>query len=532
MRSQLPGLNLDLAWKRSNLDHLDRCFVSHPHFERWVEQDQSRWLGALRTDLQAGYSPREAPNCFVLKPKWLLRQAAILERRDEVVYNALVGHLYHDIYDSLGVWQGDPDLAYLLRSDPDEVRWVRSGVSVWRQWREKSLARLNAGALWVVIADISGFYDNIALGILRSDLNSITGQRQCLDLLLKCLNRWAGASARGVPQGYSASDILAKVYLSPVDRALRLAGFDHLRYVDDVRIFCRSRLEAKRAILTLTAVLRQRGLSLQSAKTEILTADQARASIDGVSTVIAGLQRQLAKELREVDSSIGPYATVAELERFVEANPEAPAPSVLEKAFRERFATSSAVPFDKTLLHYLLTRLGKARSRAGVRYCLSLLRNRPEETQHSLRYLAQVQVTPAERCKILEYAGSDEAIYDHQLYLIVRWFFERQAWDPQLLSLCRRWAFDRNRASFLRSYALAVLGAAADPADLERIQTSYSECTSDTERADVAAALVGMELSRRNGFYGAIESDGDLVQRAVRLARLSTRPARIVLEST
>ena len=83
---------------------------------------------------------------------------------------------------------------------------------------------------------------------------------------MSLLNRWAQPRAKGIPQGFSASDILAKIYLNPIDRALRNGGFTHLRYVDDIRIFCKSRLEAKRGLLLLNDLMRKRGLNLQSAK--------------------------------------------------------------------------------------------------------------------------------------------------------------------------------------------------------------------------------------------------------------------------
>jgi hypothetical protein len=265
-------------------------------------------------------------------------------------------------------------------------------------------------------------------------------------------------------------------------------------------------------------------LNLQSAKTEILTAENARAKIEGVDLAIVALQQQLTAELRGFGGAVGPYATVADLERFVAEHPDAPAPPVLEKTFRDHFTSSSAIPFDKTLFHYLLTRLGKARSQIAVAYCLGVLRERPEETESCLRYFEQVALTTVESGKILEYIASDEAIYDYQIYQVLRWFFEARSHDPDLLSLCRRWAFDRNRPLCVRSYALAILGAAADPADLERIQESYSEASREIERADVVAAMTRMEVRRRNGFYGSIRDDGDLVKRAINRARSAPRP--------
>jgi hypothetical protein len=303
--------------------------------------------------------------------------------------------------------------------------------------------------------------------------------------------------------------------MDPVDRGLKNTGFKHLRYVDDIRIFCRSYLEAKKALLKLTDLLRNRGLILQTAKTNILTVDKARAEIDGVGPLIESIQAELQTELREVYDSVGPYATVDDLVRALKSRPDAPPPEVLERAFDEHFSVGSGEQFNQTLLHYLLTRLGKVKSRVAVNFCLAVLGRRPEETEHVLRYLENVGVTKEERDVILGYAGSSEAIYDYQLYQIVRWFFERDDLSQKLVSLCRVWASDRNRHNWLRSYSLAVLGKAGDPADLEMIEQSYSAATSEVEKAEIVMALARVEIGRRNGFYKRVSLDGELVKWAV-----------------
>lgn len=377
------------------------------------------------------------------------------------------------------------------------------------------MAKLRRGIRYVVFADIAGFYDNIDLALLYSDLNALGADQDLLSVLRTCLDRWSKPRGRGIPQGYSASDILAKVYMGPVDLGLRNSGFKHVRYVDDIRIFCRSNLEAKKALLRLTDLLRNRGLILQTAKTDILTVDKARTEIDGIGPLIESIQAELQAELKEVYGSASSYATVDDLDRALKSRPDAPPPEVLERAFDEHFSVRSGGQFNQTLLHYLLTRLGKVKSRVAVNFCLAVLGRRPEETEHVLRYLGDVGLTTEERDEILRYAGSSEAIYDYQLYQIVRWFFERDDVPQKLVSLCRVWATDRNRQNWLRSYSLAVLGKAGDPADLEMIEQGYSSATSEVEKAEIVMALVRMEIGRRNAFYKRVSPDGQLVKWAV-----------------
>jgi hypothetical protein len=59
--------------------------------------------------------------------------------------------------------------------------------------------------------------------------------------------------------------------------------------VDDIRIFCKTNLEAKRSLLKLNELVRRRGLNLQTAKTKILRADEAEHEIDGISPLIQSI---------------------------------------------------------------------------------------------------------------------------------------------------------------------------------------------------------------------------------------------------
>lgn len=155
----------------------------------------------------------------------------------------------------------------------------------------------------------------------------------------------------------------------------------------------------------------------------------------------------------------------------------------------------------------------------AVPYCLEAISARPEETSSILRYLAAFDLTDVEYNKILDYAGSKDAIYDFQLYEIVSFFLDRRKLLPKLIRLCRNLAFDRNRDPWLRMVSITVLGLAADPADLEKLENHYGSATTELEKAAIVMALEKVEPSRRNAFYSRIKSDGELVKRAIESVR-------------
>jgi len=449
----------------------------------------------------------------------MVRPGGVIEIADEVVFNAIVGRYHTEIWNTIGWSQGDPDVANQFQRESVGPRWIHSDFRVWNEWREKSLDKLKNDVQFVVFADIAAFYENIDLQRLRSDLLSAGPATEAVDLLNTLLARWAHPRGKGIPHGYSASDILAKIYMTPVDCALQNAGFRHLRYVDDIRIFCRDSLEAQRALLKLNDLLRNRGLNLQSAKTEIVRIDQARRRIDGIAPVIENLNEQLKKELRSLYASTGGYGRLSDIDNVLAAHPDAPPPEVLERAFRDNFSVTADQEFDKTLLHYLLTRLGRTKSRIAVPFCLSLLTHRPDETEAALRYFSDVDLSKVRARSLLDYAGSSDAIYDYQLYQIVRWFWEQKLFPEKLLDLCRRWAFDRNRDPWLRSYCIAILGKSGDDSDLEMIESQYTGIPTEAEKAECVMVLVRLERGRRNAFYGRIKGDGKLVAFAIQFVK-------------
>jgi hypothetical protein len=295
-------------------------------------------------------------------------------------------------------------------------------------------------------------------------------------------------------------------------------GYRHLRYVDDIRIFCRSKIEAKRAILSLSRHIHTRGLNLQSAKTEILSASDAFKKFDGVKPTVEGIQKELMTEIQMEIAEEGPYPDTPAIDRLLRKYKELPS-AVLERTFEEYFAASNPAPFNKTLFHYLLNRIAKAKSRVAVNYCLDALRERPEETSYILKYFSEIGPSLPDVNSIVEYLISPMAIYDFQCYQLLKWFSEENLKEDRVLKYSRQVMKDLGRDLWLRSWSIDYLGSYGDIADLTSIESMYARCTSDFERADCVMALSRMEPGRRNAFYSSIKGDGQLVDRAIGMVK-------------
>jgi hypothetical protein len=511
-------LDLPTAWNRIKADRPDRAFTTHPCMFEVIETDLKGWFDTIRSRLDSGFYPAESVVYDVPKPNWLVRPAHVVTLEDELVYTAVLGAFHESIWEKVKWSQGTVDIGYRLAPPSKLTTWVRRDFTVWEEWRVKSLAAVTDDVFFVLTTDITGFYENIDHQRLASDLKALGVPAVLLTGLMKYIGRWIGPRGKGIPQGYSASDILAKLYMDPVDRGMKNAGFHHLRYVDDIRVFCRTKLEAKHALLKLNELVRNRGLNLQSSKTRILKTEEAKREIDGVAPQLRSISAQIAKEIKEMGAAGVVYGTLHDLEKFLARNPDAPPPEILERAFSENFLGLDAT-FDKTLFHYLLSRLGRVQSKIAVDYCLRQISIRPEETKYVLRYLSRLPSEPATDETLLDYMASSEAIYDYQLYELVRWFYGARAYPERLLRLCRQWATDMNRSPCLRAYCRAILGDAASSDDLDLLEAECAQATTITEKVEFIVSLAKMEAGRRNAMMGRYKGDGFLIQKAIEYAK-------------
>lgn len=138
-------------------------------------------------------------------------------------------------------------------------------------FREKSsdLSKDRLGE-WKVVTDISNFFDRIGNHSLENHLLNVGCDKKYVALLREMLLFWAGdRRSFGVPVGSDASRILSEAVLLNVDRKLKESGIIFTRYVDDFRLFAKTRLGALKSVEILTSLLADEGLSLNSRKTDI-----------------------------------------------------------------------------------------------------------------------------------------------------------------------------------------------------------------------------------------------------------------------
>jgi retron-type reverse transcriptase len=264
--------NFLLAWKRvlRSKHAVNKDRIALRAFALQINEN----LEILIEEIKNGvYSPSFAPKIYIPKTSRTLRTLPVLSPRDRIVYQA-IGNLI--------IQESEPDLSIVAnRNVFAHIPKRNNSLFTLVNWREqfkrftKAYERIwKIGNKWVVKTDISSYYDSIDHGLLLDLIRERwISDEMFIKLLKECLLSWTthdGGSkfSRGLPQGYEVSDILATLFLLPVDESMvKTPGY--LRYVDDIRILTSSRNNASRALVKLDVEMKKIALVLQTKKTSL-----------------------------------------------------------------------------------------------------------------------------------------------------------------------------------------------------------------------------------------------------------------------
>lgn len=119
--------------------------------------------------------------------------------------------------------------------------------------------------------DVKNFYPSIRHDLLLAEIHKKIRKKVILNLIKDAISkptvpmsepRMKVSPNIGVPQGLSISNILADIYMSPVDsKHSANSSYDYFRYVDDILILCHS-TETQSILQDITADCESLGLNL------------------------------------------------------------------------------------------------------------------------------------------------------------------------------------------------------------------------------------------------------------------------------
>lgn len=140
---------------------------------------------------------------------------------------------------------------------------------------------LKAGKVWVVDADLKGYFDSIPQDQLMAAVGEHISDGPLLELIRRFLRQGVMESGkgwqpteRGTPQGAVISPLLANIYLNPLDHQMAGAGREMVRYADDFVVLCGTEEEAREALERISEWVGRAGLVLHPVKTRIIDASR------------------------------------------------------------------------------------------------------------------------------------------------------------------------------------------------------------------------------------------------------------------
>jgi hypothetical protein len=291
---------------------------------------------------------------------------------------------------------------------------------IWfRQWSRFAKRRLVIATAhkWIATTDISTFFDNINYAHLRNILSSLGEiDEVILDVLFSVIDNiswrpdYLPSSGVGIPQvQFDAPRLLAHAYLFEVDAYLKdQTGDTFVRWVDDITFAVDTRQQAKRLLRDLDVLLQMRGLRLNSGKTKILSAVEARRHF---------LQRENAFLDRikiQIDRAIKSQKSTVSLSKRV------------ERSFSKFVVRPPQGQSDKVKKRYIGL-LSDLKSPFAIRECLSCFVSDPSIRDTAYRYFyalgPNIQVLRA----FSDYLLSDDALDDASLCQISKLLTD---WGP------------------------------------------------------------------------------------------------------
>jgi hypothetical protein len=345
----------------------------------------------------------------------------------------------------------------------------------WYQFMEHSI-NLSTEFEFVVACDISEFYPRLGHHRLDNALKQIAGDTPYPRRIMQFLGNYSNTRSFGLPIGGPAARMLSEITINQIDRLLIGNGIRFARFADDYHLFAASREDAYRHLIFLSEKLfDNQGLSLQKAKTRIMTSSEFRAT--------SPLKSQTEKD--ETDSELKPIERGSrELLRFsLWFDPY----SKTAKEDYERLR-GEIKKFD--IIKLLKDELAKSRIHTALaRKVVSAIRyleDRPqEEGGRSPKDEAVLSIL--ENCDVLY------PIFSSVLLMIDHVFEElSEAARNEVIAGIRK--LIKNRSHVFRvdvhlSFAIRVLAHSNSPDNQALLQQIYEERTSPIVRRDIILVL-------------------------------------------
>jgi len=280
--SQVPinGVHLNL-WKavgNVKKDQADDWFLDPQRMRDFFTSENLYKI--IQSNLVGGRYYASGAELFnIPKEGFTTRKAVQTCIVDRVIYQAAVDYIAKEL-DKKIIRNNIYSVRYNYNQTNNNDYFFYHSVEQWRKFQYQIYATLSDEMPYLVATDITSFYDHISSDSLSTILTEFGFQASnktefeaATSLVIDQIRKWQNDTSTpgyGIPQNREPSAFLANVFLAKVDNHMSNYFPHYYRYMDDIRILCKNKFEARKALMILIDKLNEIGLNLNAQKTKIL----------------------------------------------------------------------------------------------------------------------------------------------------------------------------------------------------------------------------------------------------------------------
>lgn len=366
----------------------------------------------------------------------------------------------------------------------------------WLKFDETSRGFYKRKYEFVVTTDITGYYENINLEELRKRIiDYLERDKKGIELtsaLFTLLRKWGDERISGysLPQGPPASSFLADIFLDYVDRRMeKYKGY--IRYMDDIRIFCKKKIEAKKALKDLTIALRELKLNINAKKTDIFSG------------------KEVENNLFDPEK---PFLTIIE-KTMKSGNIELIQESIIPALMKLIEGAFSNDRFEKRHLNFALYRLGILHN-SGLNFNKTVIienirKNLVVKPHHSGLFCNFLSLFPNDKTIpkfLISFLKSEDNIYEWQelkvLQSLLRFNFKAKQRE---INFFLNYARNSAKHSAIRAFYFLLAGKHGSNRDRNLIIDSYNRLSDVYTKMAVILSVQELGEPTRNDFYARIK---------------------------
>lgn len=287
LASKIENLQRAWGWLRSNPE---RAYKAHFRdlYSAYATADEAL-LKQLKNRLDRGiFEPSDAGKLLLPKPSGILRPITLLAIEDQIVYQAMTNVIAERLLPHVRSRYNKQVFGHQY-AGVASTWFYRKWSDGYRAFNTASESAFLTNYVWTASFDLTAFYDSIDHNVLRHMLGKIGLDYEFCAQLTKLLNKWTATSTQiyhdhGIPQGPLSSGLISEAVLKHFDENFK-TQFDvrYFRYIDDIRLFAKSELHLRHALVALDRLSKDIGLFPQSGKIDIHKIVDIKAELKTIS---------------------------------------------------------------------------------------------------------------------------------------------------------------------------------------------------------------------------------------------------------